>query len=101
MEDERLSCRMMEEKVPGGKLARLSLSQGKVTLSGDFFIYPEDGIFLIEDMLSRLDGSETLEVVETMLTDVIMENKLELIGLDPQAIARLYVGAARVESHRP
>ena len=100
MEDERPSGRMMEEKVPGGKLARLSVAQGKVTLSGDFFIYPGEGIIIIEEALSRLGGDEPLGVVETMLTDVIMENKLELIGLDPQAIARLFVGAARVESHR-
>jgi lipoate-protein ligase A len=101
MEAERPSGRMTEEKVPGGKLARLSIAQGKVTLSGDFFIYPGEGIFLIEEMLSRLDGSETLEAVETLLTDVVRENKLELVGLDPEAIARLFVGAARVESHKP
>jgi lipoate---protein ligase len=92
---------MKEEKVPGGKLARLSLRQGKVTLSGDFFIYPEDGIIMIEEKLSRLCGDEPLEFVETMLTDVIKENKLELVGLDEHVMARLFVGAARVESHRP
>ena len=93
----------MEEKVPGGKLVRLTVKRSghpRVTLSGDFFIYPEDGIFFIEDTLSRLDGSEPLESVELALMNVINERGLELIGLDEHVIARLYKGAVRVESHR-
>ena len=94
----------MEEKVPGGKLARLTIKENghpRVTLSGDFFRYPEEGIFFIEETLSKLDGREPLEAVERSLANVIRERGLELIGLDEHAIARLFKGAARVESHRP
>ena len=72
----------------------------KVVLSGDFFIYPEEGIFIIEDVLSRLEGHEPLEAVESALRDAVKEHGLELIGLDEHVIARLYKGAVRVESHR-
>ncbi len=93
----------MEEKVPGGKLARMAIKTNgspRVILSGDFFIYPEEGIFIIEDVLSRLEGCEPLEDVESALRDAIRKGGLELIGLDEHVIARLYKGAVRVESHR-
>lgn len=93
----------MEEKVPGGKLARMTIKTNgspRVVLSGDFFIYPEEGIFIIEDMLSRLDGSESLEAIESALSKVVKDHGLELVGLDEHVIARLYKGAINVESHR-
>ncbi len=48
--------RLVEKKVRGGKLFRLrvSFTQGKanrVTLTGDFFLEPEEGIGLLEDAL--------------------------------------------------
>ncbi len=94
----------MEEKVPGGKRARLRISgecRHKVTLSGDFFIYPEEGISIIEDTLSGLDGRAPFEEVVTSLTRATNDNGIELVGLDVNVIARLYQGAMHVESHRP
>jgi lipoate-protein ligase A len=93
----------MEEKVPGGKLARLTIKTNgspRVVLSGDFFIYPEEGIFIIEDVLSGLEGCEPLEAVESALRVAIRNSGLELIGLDEHVIARLYKGAVLVEDHR-
>jgi len=80
----------MEEKVPGGKLARLTIRTGaahKVILSGDFFIYPEEGISIIEDVLSGLEGSEPPEAVESALRDAVERHGVELIGLDVHVIA--------------
>ncbi len=93
----------MEEKVPGGKLARLTINTNgspRVVLSGDFFIYPEEGIFIIEDVLSGLEGCEPLEEIETALMEAVNNNGIELVGLDVYVIARLYKGAMHVESHR-
>jgi lipoate-protein ligase A len=93
----------MEEKVPGGKLARLSIKTDgspRVVLSGDFFIYPEEGIFIIEDVLSGLGGWEPLEEIETALMGAVNNNGIELVGLDVYVIARLYKGAMHVESNR-
>jgi lipoate-protein ligase A len=90
----------MEVKVPGGKLVRLTIEGNgspKVILSGDFFIYPEEGIFILEDVLSGLGYHESLEAVESALRDAIAKNGLELVGLDEHVIARLYKGAVIVE----
>ncbi len=92
----------MEEKVSGGKLARVKVAKdGRATLSGDFFIYPPEGVLLLERTLSGLAGNEPPGVIVSRLDAVIEENELELIGLDTTVIARLYAGAARVESPRP
>ncbi len=86
----------MEEKVPGGKLVRLRVKTGgnpRVMISGDFFIYPDWGLAILEDVLSGLGGHEPLEAVESALRDAIDKNGLELVGLDERVIARLYKGA--------
>lgn len=88
-----------EERVPGGKLVRLSVD-GTVTLSGDFFIYPEESISILEETLSRMDGSESLDEVEYALYKAVKHNDIELVGLDIYAIARLFKGVFDVESHR-
>lgn len=91
----------MEVKVPGGKLARLRIDQdGFVRLSGDFFIYPGEGIFVIEKALSGLLGDEPLEAVESILNAVIEEHELQLVGIDVPVIARLYRGTVDVAGHR-
>jgi glutamine amidotransferase-like uncharacterized protein len=89
-----------EEKVPGGKLVKVTVDKGNVILSGDFFIHPEEGAFLIERELSGLSGHETIETIEAMLSRLVKENGIELIGLDERVIARLYKGALHVASHR-
>ena len=91
----------LEEKVPGGKLVRLTMDGGrKVILSGDFFIYPEESISILEETLSHMDGSEPLDEVEYALYKAVKYNDIELVGLDIYAIARLYKGIFNVESHR-
>lgn len=94
---------MAEEKAPGGKLVRLSVNDDggrKYVLSGDFFIYPEEGITVLEDALSKLDGSESLDEVEYALYLAVRYSDIELVGLDIYVIARLYKGMTNVESHR-
>lgn len=83
-----------EEKIPGGKLVKLIVKdQGGrfiVQVSGDFFIYPEQGLTFLEEALGRLKGNETeAEMVENINAEIERE-KLELIGVDVQAITRLF-----------
>jgi hypothetical protein len=89
-----------EEKVPGGKLVKVAVENGRVILSGDFFIHPEEGAFLIERALSAMNGCEPVETIERMLSVLLAENHIELIGLDECVIARLYKGASHVAGHR-
>jgi lipoate-protein ligase A len=90
----------MEVKVSGGKLVRLVIEGSgprRITLSGDFFVYPEEGIFILEDVLSGLGGHEPLDAVESVLRDAVVKNRIELVGVDEGVIARLYKGALLVE----
>ncbi|HTY91647.1 MAG TPA: hypothetical protein VMC84_10765 [Methanocella sp.] len=103
MEDERPADRELvtEAKAPGGKLARLRIDEmGNVMLSGDFFIYPGEGILIIENTLSSLRGDEPLDAVVSALEAAVSENRLQLVGLDVPIIARLYRGAVDVAGHR-
>lgn len=85
---------LAELKVPGGKLARLrrETSGGKtvVQLSGDFFVHPEEGLACLEERLAGIPETAPEEAVRKALEEAIREGGLELIGLDPGAIARLF-----------
>ncbi len=89
-----------EEKVPGGKRVKVAINNGRVTLSGDFFIHPEEGAFLIERALSGMSGCEQIETIEQALSALVAANRIQLIGLDERVIARLYKGASHVACHR-
>ncbi|OPY29895.1 MAG: hypothetical protein A4E28_00615 [Methanocella sp. PtaU1.Bin125] len=82
-----------EEKVPGGKLARVTVrADGGVEITGDFFAYPEEGIALIENALAGLEQTVPAAEIERRLNRTIDEAGVELIGLDVPAIVRLYMG---------
>lgn len=83
--------RTTEEKVPGGKLVRVTVKpDGHIGISGDFFMHPEEGITLIEDALGRLDGTEPAIEIERLLNDLLTDSDIELIGVDIPVIIRLY-----------
>jgi hypothetical protein len=77
--------------VPGGKLVRVSLGRdGRIEVSGDFFLYPEECITLIEGALCRLNGTEPVAEIERLLNNLIADADIELIGVDVPVIVRLY-----------
>jgi lipoate-protein ligase A len=83
--------RTAEEKVPGGKLVRITLMpDGRIRISGDFFMHPEESIVQIENVLGRLDGTESPDDAEHILQRAVTESGIELIGVDVPAIVRLY-----------
>lgn len=92
-----------EEKIAGGKLVRVSVehagSKAKVTITGDFFIHPEDSLFLIEGLLSGLDRDVAPEIVESTLSRAVIDNGIDMIGIDEKTIARLYKVALSLESN--
>jgi lipoate-protein ligase A len=93
----------MEEKIKDGKLLKIEVNGSGpykiVMISGDFFMYPEEGVFIIEKALSGLEGDEGLPFIEKFLHSVVRENSITLYGIDEKSIARLYKGASDVESH--
>ncbi len=78
-------------KVPGGKLLNAKVSFDKkikkVQLTGDFFAYPEEGILWIESALVGID-SDGKQILQKA-SEAIGAGKIELIGIDAAAIARV------------
>lgn len=80
------------EKVPGGKLIRVKVYYDDVitdiSITGDFFLHPEEGIENIESSLFGINVDDGEEKIASIINEVIKENNIELIGVDAQAIAR-------------
>jgi hypothetical protein len=89
-----------EEKVPHGKMVRVTVRPEGVMISGDFFITPEEGVFQLEQALYGLKGDESIDTIAGMLSQLIFEKNIRLTGLDEDAIALLYKGARDVASHQ-
>lgn len=77
----------------------VTVGQNGVMVSGDFFILPEEGVFQLEQALSSLYGNESIDSIEAMLSQLVKEKRIRLIGLDERAIARLYTRARDVAGH--
>ncbi|MCD1295194.1 hypothetical protein CUJ83_09310 [Methanocella sp. CWC-04] len=92
-----------EKKVNGGKFVRLEVTKGpvnKVLITGDFFIYPEEGISIIEETLSALKGDEKRSDMEKILSEALEVNCIQLLGVDGPSIIGLYIGALLVENNK-
>ena len=86
-----MSLAYAEEKVPGGKLVRVTVRpDGGVEITGDFFAHPEEGIVLIENALTGMERTIPAAEIERRLNRAIAGAGVELIGLDVPAIVRLY-----------
>jgi len=64
--------------VPGGKLVRVKLEVennqiSKASVTGDFFMHPEDFITKIEETLTNLPENSTQEELEDKLTTMAKE----------------------------
>lgn len=75
-------------KVPDGKLLKISLEFDdrikKVKLTGDYFLYPEEENESIEKCLVGKEFNRENLVNE--IKKVVQERKVELFGLNPEAI---------------
>ena len=78
-------------KVPNGKLLKIFLHYNekdnlikRVSITGDFFAYPEEAIELIEDKLKDtvLDRNCLLEKIQL----IIKEHNIEFIGLNAEGL---------------
>ena len=80
------------EKVPGGKLLRVKVEYGetidRVQLTGDFFLYPEDELSVIEEALVGLRTDEPAETIAEVVAGIVAQHNIELVGITPEAIAQ-------------
>lgn len=73
------------QKVPGGKLIRVSVEWEDSTLSnvkitGDFFMHPEEAIVKIEEALSGF-SLENLDALEEKIQEILDLHKVTLVGV--------------------
>lgn len=94
-------------KVSGGKLLRVKAetegSEPKmivtsVSLTGDFFMHPEDGIIELEKCLAGMPARTEVRTYVSKLNDVIHGNGYELIGFSASDIAQTLYDALHPES---
>ncbi|MBI2971829.1 MAG: hypothetical protein HYY37_05410 [Candidatus Aenigmarchaeota archaeon] len=80
------------EKVPDGKLLRVKVDYSdlieRVQLTGDFFVHPEDDVLRIEEAIAGMRADEDEETITDVVRTIVTENRIELIGISPEAIAR-------------
>jgi lipoate-protein ligase A len=80
-----------EQKVKDGKLVGVKLKyDGKITgikIIGDFFIYPEEALYKIENAIVGMSAISKKSEIAERISKVVTEEKAELIGVTPEAIA--------------
>ncbi|MFH1787091.1 MAG: lipoate protein ligase C-terminal domain-containing protein [archaeon] len=91
-------------KVAGGKLVRVEgESAGEriqsIRITGDFFMFPEDGIEKIENGLS--DCALEKGMIAKKTADVIAKNKIQVQGFTPEDLAEAIVGGVQNETASP
>ena len=81
--------REVDYKVKGGKLLRIEYElEGNVIkdikITGDFFIYPEEGILFIENCLKGC----SLEDCKERLEEIIEKYKIKLVGFSVKDLCK-------------
>jgi hypothetical protein len=85
-------------KVEGGKFLKLVLEDGAITIVGDFFVHPEEAIedveAVVETELDAADGDVQAAAVRGALEEYVEAEGIDLVGITPEAIAKLAVEVA-------
>ena len=80
------------EKISGGKLIKVRVSYENsvkdVKITGDFFLYPDDGLDKIENSMHGISKDASEQNITDLIKTVIHLNRIQLIGIDAQSIAR-------------
>ena len=79
-------------KVPGGKLIEVKLNYSNsiqsIQILGDFFLYPEASLKDIENSLLNLKVNESEENIARIVSNVVKNKSITLMGITPEAIAK-------------
>jgi hypothetical protein len=78
-------------KVPNGKLLKIFLEYNEknnliktLKITGDFFVYPEEAIEIIETKL--INSLLKREILTEKINSIIIKNNIEFIGLDAEGL---------------
>ena len=85
------TCAKSVYKIPDGKLLKISLDYNDknkkilgLLITGDFFVYPEEAIEILEKKL--IDTTLNEKILKDKINNVIRENKIEFIGLNAEGL---------------
>ncbi|MCC7196809.1 biotin--protein ligase [Candidatus Peregrinibacteria bacterium] len=80
------------KKVPGGKLLRLKIDAGEkintVSITGDFFLHPEESLPAIEKSLIGLSIQTPENILAEKIHAALSEQKANFIGVSAEDIAQ-------------
>ena len=81
--------RSVDYKVEGGKLLRIDVDIEndiikEIKINGDFFMYPEEAILLIEEKLKGINKKE----IKNKINEVIAERKIKIIGFQAEDVEK-------------
>jgi hypothetical protein len=86
------------KKINNGKLINLNLNVKNnlltVKIMGDFFLYPEEKITLLEDSINNFKlniNQINLNELETKISKIINENEINIIGFTPKDLSECIV----------
>jgi hypothetical protein len=78
-------------KIPNGKLIKVELNYNVkskkilgLKITGDFFVYPEEAIEILENKLINTVLNEI--TLKDIIENIKNENKIEFIGLDAEGL---------------
>jgi hypothetical protein len=78
-------------KIPKGKLLKINLTYNEKTnniesvkITGDFFVYPEEAIEILEEELKNIKIEKS--ILFEKIQSVIKEHEIELIGIDIEGL---------------
>lgn len=84
---------VVTKKIPGGKLLRLKLEADteiqSVSITGDFFLHPEDALPQIEKVLIGLPAQTSIQAFTQKMEEALTQNRAEFIGVSANDIAQL------------
>lgn len=86
-------------KVPGGKMVKAQVVYGEtlaeVTLTGDFFLHPEEALEEVESSLAGKPADAELDDIEGTVEEVLDGLGAEFVGVEPSDVAAAVEGATR------
>lgn len=79
------------KKVSGGKLLRVHIEGNrkieKITITGDFFLHPEEALPMIEQSLTGKSFDTSIENYAEDISEVLYQAEANFVGVSPQDIA--------------
>ena len=80
------------KKVSGGKLLRVEIegSNNKIrhiTITGDFFLHPEEALGRIEQSLCGMTFDTSIEDYAEDISEMLYQTEANFVGVSPQHIA--------------